>query len=597
MAKVFPYSSWPEYNFLSHLPAFNEAAPGTTFLAKVVIREQVSSQALIALPPGVLKYASNKYINGRANMLLARKHNESAYPALYWFTPFTSKLLCLWKCLTVSSRMSAFSNLECLVLSALAESRMRVLRAARLWLILARLLFSMSGLLALLGSDGRLFLAVMPEKRAWTRRDLSPRRRRRRRNRRRDGTTARADGPECERVMKAGGIGRPQRGRAGAAVEGDAEADEALCGACEAPGRTSINLTSTKMCIRIMQGVPKPDSTVMEAIAMIRARSIKDAPLINYGEARHRQLAAAVGDKIVERCEFPWERRENYGSEGHIPLNFPDRQFSLLLGALSSERRGAWGGDNLLIERVAVEELNLHCVSRVQHFNEDFSFINPYLCLSLIIRGLSAELYLDIVLYSVLEIELMEMMNEAQKEIKVMDLLVKWTDGSLNVVCSNDLKVQEPICIGSPVKMLYKGKWYSGTVMEMQDSSGIDSDYSDNIPLSEIRKGEPTKANEKEYESEDNIPLSMVAEQLQISPMKKNNKELHVDDSPIRSLSPLSEYYDSDQDPPFGICEARRCKAEVFSACNVCNILLCWEHFMAETDDCLRLVMARNLFM
>nr|CAI5845643.1 unnamed protein product [Callosobruchus analis] len=68
----------------------------------------------------------------------------------------------------------------------------------------------------------------------------------------------------------------------------------------------------------------------------------------------------------------------------------------------------------------------------------------------------------------------------------------------------------------------------------------------------------------------------------------KKNKDLHFNNSPIRSLSPLSEYYDSDQDPPFRICEARRCKAEVFSSCHICNILLYWQHFMAETDDCLR---------
>lgn len=55
IAKVLPYNSWPEYNFLSHLPAFSEAAAGTTFLANVVINEHVNSHALIAFPPGVLQ--------------------------------------------------------------------------------------------------------------------------------------------------------------------------------------------------------------------------------------------------------------------------------------------------------------------------------------------------------------------------------------------------------------------------------------------------------------------------------------------------------------------------------------------------------------
>lgn len=54
IASVLPANSCPEYNFLSQRPALRLAAAGTTFLANVLIREQVNSQALIALPPGVL---------------------------------------------------------------------------------------------------------------------------------------------------------------------------------------------------------------------------------------------------------------------------------------------------------------------------------------------------------------------------------------------------------------------------------------------------------------------------------------------------------------------------------------------------------------
>lgn len=55
MARVFPYSSVPEYNFRSHFPSFILAAAGTTGRAKVPINMQVNSHAEIEFPPGVLK--------------------------------------------------------------------------------------------------------------------------------------------------------------------------------------------------------------------------------------------------------------------------------------------------------------------------------------------------------------------------------------------------------------------------------------------------------------------------------------------------------------------------------------------------------------
>lgn len=77
---------------------------------------------------------------------------QSVYPARYLLTSASSRFLCLWKCLTVSSRISAFSNLECFVWPScplvffLVDSSMRAFSMLRLWLILARLRFSMSGL-------------------------------------------------------------------------------------------------------------------------------------------------------------------------------------------------------------------------------------------------------------------------------------------------------------------------------------------------------------------------------------------------------------------------------------------------------------------
>ena len=50
----------------------------------------------------------------------------------------------------------------------------------------------------------------------------------------------------------------------------------------------------------------------------------------------------------------------------------------------------------------------------------------------------------------------------------------------------------------------------------------------------------------------------------------------------------LSDYEDSDADPTFkpGKCQARRCKEDLFAACERCNILLCYDHFTEDTDSC-----------
>ncbi|CAH1126521.1 unnamed protein product [Ceutorhynchus assimilis] len=166
--------------------------------------------------------------------------------------------------------------------------------------------------------------------------------------------------------------------------------------------------------------------------------------------------------------------------------------------------------------------------------------------------------------------------------LRIMD--EQWNAGSKNVVYSSELKATRPIREGSSVKMLYHRKWYSETDI-------IESDDSNNIPLSEIRqKVKSTHVcsnNNNEYSEGDNIPLHQLTtktnELVQSSTtnlLEVNNH--HLDESPVTSPE-----YDLDQDPPFGICEARKCKGEVFSSCHVCNILLCWEHFIADTDKCL----------
>ena len=88
---------------------------------------------------------------------------------------------------------------------------------------------------------------------------------------------------------------------------------------------------------------------------------------------------------------------------------------------------------------------------------------------------------------------------------------------------------------------------------------------------------------------DDNIPLAK---------LKVQNKAVDDENIPLIHLqrkrklsedSSLSEdYYDSDKDPEYnvGACEVRFCKGEVWAACHMCEILVCWDHFMEEITSC-----------
>lgn len=104
-----------------------------------------------------------------------------------------------------------------------------------------------------------------------------------------------------------------------------------------------------------------------------------------------------------------------------------------------------------------------------------------------------------------------------------MDVLVRWEDNSMNVVFSNELKTinSQKITVGCSVKMLYRGRWYCGKVMEIESciseviSSSFDSD--DDVPLSKLQnrqksvsctnKDETLVHNEENFSSDDDLPL------------------------------------------------------------------------------------------
>ena len=65
----------------------------------------------------------------------------------------------------------------------------------------------------------------------------------------------------------------------------------------------------------------------------------------------------------------------------------------------------------------------------------------------------------------------------------------------------------------------------------------------------------------------------------------EKSKEMEEEDDSESTFSAESHtYYDSDKDPPYipefiTECEVSDCPGEVFSACHICNQLLCYTHF------------------
>ena len=98
------------------------------------------------------------------------------------------------------------------------------------------------------------------------------------------------------------------------------------------------------------------------------------------------------------------------------------------------------------------------------------------------------------------------------------------------------------------------------------------------------------KIMEVDTSSDDDMPLADLlplasSSKLKLSDSKTNEtSEIGTSESDYE----LSDYDDSDADPTFkpGRCQARRCKEDLFAACERCNILLCYNHFTEDTDSC-----------
>ena len=71
-----------------------------------------------------------------------------------------------------------------------------------------------------------------------------------------------------------------------------------------------------------------------------------------------------------------------------------------------------------------------------------------------------------------------------------MNVLIKWDDGSENVVSSDDLVIVkgQSLKVGTRVKMLYGKKYYYGMVMMLEEEYCESSDSEEDLPLAFLRK-------------------------------------------------------------------------------------------------------------
>lgn len=197
-----------------------------------------------------------------------------------------------------------------------------------------------------------------------------------------------------------------------------------------------------------------------------------------------------------------------------------------------------------------------------------------------------------------------------------MDVLVKWKDGSVNCVDTNELKTVKNNAnfeVGTYVKMRYKSKWYHGTIIATENDSKEENSSEDNEPLSKVvhKSVSSSKIIDTEVETS-----AIVGDERQLNGfieepknfVDMNSNGIDVIENQLRQKenfestvsSPPESIDDSSDEEPFAnielsdredrtyvqTCEVPRCKAEVFSSCFRCSILLCWKHFSEDPPTC-----------
>ncbi|XP_022107352.1 uncharacterized protein LOC110988294 isoform X2 [Acanthaster planci] len=67
-----------------------------------------------------------------------------------------------------------------------------------------------------------------------------------------------------------------------------------------------------------------------------------------------------------------------------------------------------------------------------------------------------------------------------------MDVLVKWSDGSQNIVYSEHLKYKPPLNVNKAVKMKWGRVWWRGRVLDFEESTENDEDTSDSTDSDDV---------------------------------------------------------------------------------------------------------------
>ncbi|CAH1102275.1 unnamed protein product [Psylliodes chrysocephalus] len=151
-----------------------------------------------------------------------------------------------------------------------------------------------------------------------------------------------------------------------------------------------------------------------------------------------------------------------------------------------------------------------------------------------------------------------------------MDVLIKWEDGTENVVAIKELSLID----GSnrfekykKLKMDYGGKLYYGIIVATENDDDSDAQY-----------------NNSDDNSQEEVGLSK-------SPLSEcgsdnTNKELETNFRKINKRSPKANEAANlgKEDSKEKLCEHPNCSFEIYSACICLKVLLCFEHFEANNN-------------
>ncbi|XP_022104761.1 uncharacterized protein LOC110986835 [Acanthaster planci] len=163
---------------------------------------------------------------------------------------------------------------------------------------------------------------------------------------------------------------------------------------------------------------------------------------------------------------------------------------------------------------------------------------------------------------------------------KEVDVLVQWQDGSRNVVSNIDLVYRGPLKKKKLVKMRWGATWWRGQVMDFEKDveknaplTSVETIGNEHLTNLEVAESMTASYREKEIPSETAFTPSVTHDP------DIPNTGSHTDSQ----LNPLRRYEDISNSKT-EICSNFTCKDEIFAACSICQCLLCFEHFVGDTN-------------